>query len=207
MSADHAIENRSERLWTPSFLLLWQGQLVSIFGDVVYSIALGFWILAETGSTVLMGSLLAASMLPRILVSPVAGVVVDRFDRRWLMIGMDAIRGAAVVAVGIAAFAGLLQVWMVFAAGIIIGLCGAFFFPAVSSVIPDITARSKVVQANSVFSMLQSGGNIVGNSAGGVLFKVLGAPILFLFIRGMPLMALQWPFSRAGCSSEWLSRH
>ena len=174
-------ESQPEKLWTSSFLLLWQGQLVSIFGDVVYSIALGFWILAETGSTVLMGSLLAASMLPRILVSPVAGVVVDRLDRRWLMIWMDGIRGAAVVAVGAAAFAGLLQVWMVFAAGIIIGLCGAFFFPAVSSVIPDITAKSRVVQANSVFSMLQSGGNIVGNSAGGVLFKVLGAPILFLF--------------------------
>ena len=174
-------ETHPERLWTTNFLLLWQGQLVSILGDVVYSIALGFWILAETGSTALMGGLMAASILPRILVSPVAGVVVDRLDRRRLMIWMDVIRGAAVVAVGQPPFAGFLQVWMVFAAGIIIGLCGAFFSPAVSSVIPDITGRSKVVQANSVFSMLQTGGNIVGNSAGGVLFQVLGAPVLFLF--------------------------
>lgn len=174
-------EQRPEKLWTSSFLLLWQGQLVSIFGDVVYAIALGFWILAETGSTILMGSLMAASMLPRILVSPVAGVIVDRFDRRTLMIWMDIMRGVAVVSVGVAAFAGFLHVWMVFAAGVIIGLCGAFFFPAVSSVIPDITAKSRIVQANSVFSMLQTGGNIVGNSAGGVLFKVVGAPFLFLF--------------------------
>jgi DHA3 family macrolide efflux protein-like MFS transporter len=175
------MENKPERLWTTNFLLLWQGQLVSILGDVVYAIALGFWILAKTGSTALMGGLMAASMLPRILASPVAGVVVDRFDRRRLMIWMDAVRGAAVVAVGVAALAGFLQVWMVFAAGIIIGLCGAFFSPAVSSVIPDITGKSKVVQANSVFSMLGTGGNIVGNSAGGVLFQVLGAPLLFLF--------------------------
>ena len=175
------VGKKTEKLWTTNFLLLWQGQLVSILGDVVYSIALGFWILQKTGSTALMGALMAASVLPRILASPVAGVVVDRFDRRRLMIWMDVIRGAAVVAVGVAAVFGFLQVWMVFAAGVIIGLCGAFFSPAVSSVIPDITAKTKVVQANSVFSMLGTGGNIVGNSAGGALFQLLGAPLLFLF--------------------------
>jgi MFS family permease len=174
-------ENRAEKLWTRSFLLLWQGQLVSILGDVVYGIALGFWVLAETGSTALMGGLMAASTLPRILVSPVAGVVVDRFDRRRLMIVMDVIRGAAVVGVGAAAVAGILQVWMVFAAGVLIGTCGAFFSPAVNSAIPDITAKSRVVQANSVFGMLGTGGNIVGNSAGGFLFQALGAPVLFIF--------------------------
>jgi MFS transporter, DHA3 family, macrolide efflux protein len=170
-----------EKLWTTNFLLLWQGQLVSILGDVVYAIALGFWILQKTGSTALMGGLMAASVLPRIVASPAAGVVVDRFDRRRLMIWMDVIRGAAVAAIAAVALAGFLQVWMVFAAGIIIGLCGAFFSPAVNSVIPDITGKTKVVQANSVFSMLGTGGNIVGNSVGGVLFQILGAPLLFLF--------------------------
>ena len=180
MQASEA-QGRPEKLWTTNFLLLWQGQLVSILGDVVYAIALGFWILQKTGSTALMGGLMAASVLPRILASPVAGVVVDRFDRRRLMIWMDVIRGAAVAAIAAAALAGFLQVWMVFAAGIAIGLCGAFFSPAVSSVIPDITGKTKVVQANSVFSMLGTGGNIVGNSVGGVMFQILGAPLLFLF--------------------------
>jgi len=124
---------------------------------------------------------MAASLLPRIVVAPVAGVIVDRFDRRRLMIAMDVIRGIAVLMVAAAAIVGALQVWMVFAAGILIGLCGAFFTPSVNSVIPDITAREKVMQANSVFSMIQTGGNIVGNSAGGFLFQLIGAPFLFLF--------------------------
>jgi DHA3 family macrolide efflux protein-like MFS transporter len=128
-----------------------------------------------------MGGLMAASLLPRILVSPVAGVVVDRRDRRQLLIWMDVIRGAAVVLVAVEALLGMLQVWMVFAAGIVIGLCGAFFFPAVTSVIPDIIGKTKIVQANSVFSMLQAGGSIIGNSAGGALFQAIGAPFLFLF--------------------------
>jgi DHA3 family macrolide efflux protein-like MFS transporter len=115
MNAQAAAETeaRPEKLWTTNFLLLWQGQLVSILGDVVYAIALGFWILAKTGSTGLMGGLMAASVLPRILASPVAGVVVDRFDRRRLMIWMDVIRGAAVVAIAAAALAGFLQVWKI----------------------------------------------------------------------------------------------
>jgi len=53
---------KSERLWNRNFLLLWQGQLVSSVGDVAYEIALGFWILLATGSSGLMGALMAASM-------------------------------------------------------------------------------------------------------------------------------------------------
>jgi len=105
---------------------------------VVYEIALGFWILAVTGSTALMGSLMAASSLPRILVSPFAGVIVDRGDRRWILTLMDLIRGLAVILVAWAAFAGRIQVWMVFAAGVILGTCGAFFSPAVGSATPDL---------------------------------------------------------------------
>ena len=170
-----------ESLWTRNFLLLWQGQFVSILGDVIYAVALGFWILEKTGSTALMGGLMAASTLPRVLVSPFAGVVVDRVDRKRLMIWMDALRGAAIVAVAAAALTGLLEVWMVFAAGVLLGACGAFFSPAASSVIPDITGRSKIVQANSMFNMIQTGGSVIGNPVGGALFQILGAPILFLF--------------------------
>ena len=109
---------------------------MSAIGDVTYEIALGFWILAVTGSTGLMGTLMAASAVPRVLLSPFAGVLVDRSSRKWLIVVMDALRGAAVVLVGVAAYAGVVQVWMVFAAGVIIGLCAAFFNPAISSTIP-----------------------------------------------------------------------
>ncbi len=168
------------RLWNRSFLLLWQGQLVSAVGDVAYEIALGFWILIATGSTGLMGALMAASMLPRIALAPVAGTWVDRSDRKRLLVTMDAIRGIAVLLVGVAALAGVLQVWMVFAAGIVIGLAGAVFNPAVGSVVPDLVGEDRLVRANSYFSMIRAGSGIVGNTAGGLLFTILGAPLMFL---------------------------
>ena len=168
------------KLWNLNFLLLWQGQFVSAVGDVAYEIALGFWILAVTGSTGLMGALMAASTVPRVLLAPFAGVVVDRTDRKWLLVAMDAIRGVAVVLVGIAAYTGHAEVWMVFAAGIVIGLCAAFFNPSVGSVIPDIVRREQIVRANSFFSMIRAGSGVLGNSLGGILYSLLGAPLMFL---------------------------
>jgi MFS transporter, DHA3 family, macrolide efflux protein len=171
---------RLARLWTRNFLLIWQGQVVSALGDVVYEIALGFWILAVTGSTALMGGLMAASTLPRIVVGPFAGVLVDRMNRKWLLLLTDIVRGVVVVAVGLAAFAGVLRVWMVFAAGIVIGLGGACFSPGLSAVVPDIVEPSRLVQANSAMSLIGTGAGVLGSSAGGFLYAALGAPLLFL---------------------------
>jgi DHA3 family macrolide efflux protein-like MFS transporter len=174
-------EESKPKLWNINFFLLWQGQLVSALGDVAYSIALGFWILNITGSTALMGTLMAASSLPRVLISPFAGVIVDRSDRKWMLVIMDAIRGIFVVFVGIASYLGFIEIWMVFVAGMTIGACGAFFNPAVGSIIPDIVDKRKLVQANSVFNIIQTASGIIGSSAGGILFKLVGASFMFLF--------------------------
>ena len=171
---------RPSKLWNLNFLLLWQGLFVSSIGDIAYEIALGFWILAVTGSTGLMGGLMAASAIPRVLLAPFAGVLVDRLNRKRLIVGMDAIRGAVVVLVGIAAAAGLARVWMVFAAGIVIGAAAAVFNPSISSVIPDIVPRERLVKGNSFFSMIRAGSGVLGNSLGGILYGLLGAPVMFL---------------------------
>lgn len=172
---------KKEKLWTRSFLLLWQGQFVSVLGDIIYSMALGFWILAVTGSTALMGALMAVSILPGVIISPFAGALVDRSNRKRLLVLMDFIRGAIIVFIAIAAFNGFLKIWMVFGGGVILSICGAFFNPAVNSSIPDIVPRSKMISANSIFDMIYSGSEILGSAVGGILFQLLGAPFMFLF--------------------------
>ncbi len=169
-----------EKLWSPSFLILWQSQLVSTVGDAIYSIALGFWVLSVTGSTALMGTLMAASTLPGVLVSPFAGVLIDRCNKKRLFILMDALRAGCILLLTAAAYKGLLAIWMVFAAGIILSICGAVFSPGVQSIVPDLVPKSKISNANSVFSVVLSGSNMLGNIAGGFLFQTLGAPLLFL---------------------------
>ena len=183
MSKGNLATNAQERikLLTKDFSLLLQGQVVSLTGDIVYRIALGFWVLAVTGSTTLMGTLMAISAIPRILISPFAGVSVDRMDRKKLLIWMDVIRGLAVIFIGIAAIFGFIEIWMVFVVGIILSICSAYFDPAVGAVMPELVHPTKIMQANSFFGMLQSGTSIIGNPIGGVLFQVLGAPLLFLW--------------------------
>jgi MFS family permease len=175
------LKEKTASLWNKNFLLLWQGQLVSSLGDNFYAIALGFWVLEKTGSTGLMGTLMAASTLPRVLISPFAGVWVDRSERKSLLIAMDIIRGIASGGIGLAAFVGHLEIWMVFAVGIILSICGSFFGPTVSSTIPDIVPQEKIVKANSVFSLAYNGTSIIGTAGGGFLYQALKAQLLFLF--------------------------
>ena len=66
------------KLWNKNFFLLWQGQLVSVLGDVLYIMALDFWILEMTGSKSLMGLLSAVTMMPRLILGPFAGVFIDK---------------------------------------------------------------------------------------------------------------------------------
>jgi DHA3 family macrolide efflux protein-like MFS transporter len=182
--AGHLMVNRGsqdENIWNKNFLLLWLGQFVSSAGDVFYSIALGFFVLEITGSTVLMGTLMAVSMVPRIIISPFAGVVVDRFDRKILLVLMDGLRCIMLSAVTVVAFLGVLKIWMLFVAGIGIGICGTFFNPAVSSSLPDIVPKSKLVKGNSIFGMIYNISGIAGNSMGGFFYAIFGAPLMFLF--------------------------
>ncbi len=173
--------NEKDRLWTSSFFILWQGQLVSTLGDAAYSIALGFWVLAATGSTALMGTLMAASTLPGVIISPFAGVMIDRYNKKLLLILMDIIRGISILLLSIASFKGYIAIWMGFAAGIILSVCGAVFRPGINSSIPDLVHPSKITNANSLFAVVTNGANMVGNALGGFLLQLSGSAFMFLF--------------------------
>ncbi len=197
-----------EKLWTPSFLILWQGQFVSTIGDAIYSIALGFWVLSATGSTALMGLLMATSTLPGVLISPFAGVLIDRSKKKRLFILMDLLRGVCIVLLSTAAYKGLLAVWMVFAAGIILSLCGAVFSPGIQSAVPDLVPKSKIANANSAFATVSVGSNMIGSVAGGFLYQLLGAPLLFL-IDGLSFLfsGLTLPFVKIPNNKSVEKRH
>ncbi|MEG1256714.1 MFS transporter [Clostridium sp.] len=181
MEKETKIGDKKIKLWNKNFFLLWQGQMVSVLGDVLYIIALDFWILDMTGSTALMGLLSALTMLPRIILGPFAGVFVDKWNRKNIIVITDFIRGIFVTFVGIAGIFGFIQVWMVFVTGIVSGLCSAFFGPAVNALKPELVHESKFMKANSVTSVATSGMDMIGSAVGGVIYVAIGAPYMFLF--------------------------
>jgi DHA3 family macrolide efflux protein-like MFS transporter len=173
-------QGKKLRLFTKNFFLLWQGQLVSSIGDVMYSLALGFWVLQKTGSTAIMGLLMAVSALPQLILGPIAGVIVDRADRKWIIVTMDIVRGVFVVAVAVLAITGNLEVWMVFLTGVVKGICASVFNPTVSASLPDMVQSANLQRANAALMVSTNGVNIFSNSISGVLFSIVGAPVLFL---------------------------
>lgn len=171
----------SEKLWNRNFTLLLQGQVVSVFGDNIYDIALRFWILAETGSVALMGVLMAITIIPKILISPFAGTFIDRHDRRKILIVCDGISGVTILFIGIAAVMNFLQIWMILIAGIIVDVCRCFFYPTINSSIPDVVSNSKLIKANSMFELVSSVNEMVGYALGGFLVNLIAVPLLFIF--------------------------
>lgn len=176
--------DKSSKVWTLNFFLLWQGQFVSAIGDNFYTIALGFWVLAQTGSSVLMSSIMAASFLPRALFAPLGGVLADRYNKKNIVIINDILRGIIVLLIALSAYFVYLQIWMLFTAAIIMGICGAFFSPAVVATIPLIVDKNSVNRANAAFNIIYCGSGLLGNSSGGFIFSIIGAPLLFL-INGL----------------------
>lgn len=172
------------RLLNRDFLLLWQGQLVSQFGNQAFFVAMMFWTMQATGSAAVMGLLLMVSALPGALLSPVGGVLADRHSRRFLIILADTVRG-----LGVLGLAGLmywrpgdtdLLLTALFAVSIVSGIMGALFQPAITAAIPDLVPRTRVMAANSLNRLSVQVTTFVGQATGGVLFQLFGAPLLFL---------------------------
>lgn len=167
-----------------NFFLLWQGQLVSVLGDALYTIALNFFVLETTGSTAIMGTVIALVTIPRIIFGPLSGVIVDRYDRKKLIILGDIIRGLSILFIAFAFKNRNLKIWMIMIVAIISGICSSFFNPAIESVLPDIIPSENLIQANSIYQIATTGADILGQSIGGILYTLIGAAAMFL-INGL----------------------
>ena len=174
------MSDKPTKLWNKNFILLAQGRFVSLFGSVLFSVALGFWVLDTTGSGTLMGTIMAASALPRVLIAPFAGPFIDRWRKSRILVWADIMNGIVVLAATAIIYMNLLEVWMVFIVAIVSGIASAFFAPASSAIVPELIPAEKMTNAGSVNSMVNSATEILATPTGGILYAAFGAPLLFL---------------------------
>lgn len=176
------------KLFNKNFVLLWQGQLVSLFGAQAYLIAMMFWIKHQTGSATLVGLVMMVSQIPGVVLGPISGVFVDRYSRWKIIVGSDLIRGIVTIALAALVFLRPDEHSMIivslFTVGIISSTAGAFFNPAISASIPELVPPANLQAANSLHAFSYQASSAVGMGIGGVLFRVLGASALF-FIDGI----------------------
>ena len=165
-------------------LLLWQGQLASQLGMQAYSIAMMFWLMENTGSSIVMSLALTLSILPNILFGPVAGVLADQFSRKKIIIITDIIRGSVVLGLALMMFSDYYSKPLIVVLFVIVsainGVSRAFFQPAIDAFIPDLVSKKSLPRTVAFFQSSTQFSTIIGQALGGLLYRVFGAPVLLL---------------------------
>jgi len=161
-----------------NFRFLWFGQIVSQLGDWFNTVAIFALIFQLTGSATAVAILMVLQVLPVAIVGPAAGVVVDRFDRRTIMITADIVRGFAVL--GLLLVRTPETVWFAYVVTAIQVSASGFFEPARSSTVPMIVARERLVAANAISTGTWSAMLAIGASLGGLVAATLGRDAAFI---------------------------
>ena len=167
-----------KKLWNKDFVLMLQGGAFSTLGEILYSVAIGYWVYEKTGSSSLMGVMSSISMFMQMIVMPFSGTVIDRCNRKNVIVAMDALRGLLMLAVGALAFAEKLSVEIVLTVSFLSSVCTVFFDPAVSTVILDIIPHDDMVRGQSVQNGVRGLLNLAGKAASGALIVAAGVPLV-----------------------------
>jgi MFS family permease len=161
-----------------NFRLLYIGQTISQLGDWFNSVAIFALLLDLTGSATAVAWMMIVQFMPVAIVGPMAGVVVDRVDRRRLMIGADLLRGLLML--GLLLVDRREDVWIAYVVMALSVSAQAFFEPARVATIPNITSAEELMPANAVSSATWSAMLAIGASVGGLVTAVAGRNVAFV---------------------------
>lgn len=161
-----------------NFRRLWLAQVVSQLGDWFNAVAVYALLLDLTGSATLVAAMMVVQLLPITLISPWAGVVVDRLSRRSVMIVADVAR--AVLYASLIFVRDADTIWLAFVLVALAVVGTAFFEPARSAVLPDVVSRDELLTANSLSAATWAAMLAVGASVGGAITVWLGRDTAFL---------------------------
>jgi DHA3 family macrolide efflux protein-like MFS transporter len=160
------------------FSALWLGQLVSLFGDRLHQVALAVLVLGVTGSPVEVGLVFLAATLPNLLVGPIAGTFVDRWNQKHVLVLSDLLRAGLVIVLPLAAEHDIRLVYpIVFA----ITVVSVFFRPARAAVLPRIVRPEDLTAANSAGWTAETLADIAGYPLAGLFVGFLGGALTLAF--------------------------
>lgn len=166
------------KLFMKDFTLVVIGQIISLFGNAVVRFALPLYLLNQTGSSALYGTVMACAFIPMILLSPVGGMIADRVNKRNIMVALDFITAGLIL--GFLLLQGRVNLVFLLALTLMLlfGIAGAYQ-PAVQASIPALVGQEHYMQANAVINIVSSFASLLGPVFGGILYSIYGLlPIL-----------------------------
>ena len=174
-----AHKNRQQQIDEPAhslkgFVIIWVGQFFSMTGSFMTSFALGIWAWQETGSAQALALVGVFTYAPLIIITPLVGVLVDRWNRKLVMMLSDLGAVLASVAVFLLLISGDLQIWHIYATTAFASAFQAFQWPAYSASATLMVPKKYYSRASGIISMVESSSNIIGPVMAGALIGVIG---------------------------------
>jgi DHA3 family tetracycline resistance protein-like MFS transporter len=167
------------RLFAPlahrDYRLLVGGMSVSLLGDGLFLVALAWQVYALSDAPTALASVGIAMTIPTIVCLLIGGAVSDRYDRRMVMLGADAVRAVGLVTLAILSVTGSLRIWQLMAVAVTYGAATAFFDPAADALVPELVPADALAQANSLDQLIRPLAlRLAGPALGGVLVGAIG---------------------------------
>jgi DHA3 family macrolide efflux protein-like MFS transporter len=176
--------------WAVRFFTIWIGQSFSLFGSAIVQFALVWWLTQETGSAIILTTATLAGVLPQILLGPFAGALVDRWDRRLIMILADgAIAVFTLVLIWLFATGGV-QVWHIYVLMAVRSLGGAFHFPAMAASTPLMVPEQHLTRVSGINQTLMGLLNMIAPPIGALLIDVMPTERVLMIDIGTAALAI-----------------
>lgn len=169
-----------KKLWNKDYILMLQGDAFSTLGDILYSVAIGYWVYDQTGSSALMGIMSSISMFMTMFVMPFSGTIIDKCNRKAVIVGMDGARGIIMLIIGALAFSDDLTVPAVLIAAFLASGCSVFFEPAVGTLYLDIIPQDDMVRGQSIQGGVNQFLQLIGTAFSGAIVVFLGVPLVIV---------------------------
>ena len=176
--------------WFARFFTIWTGQAISLFGSALVQFALVWWLTQKTGSATTLTTAFLIAMLPQIVLGPFAGALVDRWNRRIIMISADATIAMFSLLLAWLFATGRVEVWHIYAIMAIRSLGGAFHFPAMSASTPLMVPGEQLTRVNGLNQTLQGINGLIAPPVGALLLGFFQTQVVLLVDVGTAAMAI-----------------
>lgn len=202
------------KLMNRNFTLMIIGQIISLFGNAILRFSLSLYVLDTTGSATAFGSILALSLIPTILVSPIGGMIADRISRRHIMLTLDFLTSFLIIG-----FSFLIDtntsVVVIGIVMILLSLIQSFYQPSVQSSIPLLASDENLMKANGIVVQVNALANLLGPILGSILYTMISFHWLLwisgsaFFISAILECIMQIPYIKVTSSMNMLetARH
>lgn len=163
------------------FTIVWLGQIISVLASSMSQFGLTIWMYQQTESATALGLMQVFFITPFLIISPIAGVMVDRHNRKLMMMVSDLMAGLATVLILVFQYLGILEFWHLYFASVIYGLGNAFQWPAYSAAISTMVPKEQYGRVNGMMSLIEAGPGVVAPLLAGFLLPIIGLTGILFF--------------------------